>query len=78
MSCRQWGRADESPASCYVARRLAPDTTSALRTTRGRPPVTTPTRSDLAFLAALAPALPTLHPPAPARARVEPAELRVV
>jgi hypothetical protein len=72
------GRAPTFAAALLVARGLAPDTTTALRMIRGRRPVTTPTRADLAFLATIAPVLPTLRRSGPARGRAEPAEARVV
>ena len=71
------GRAPTFAAALLVARGLAPDTTAALRMIRARRPVSAPTRADLAFLAAVAPALPTLCRGS-VRRRIEPAELRVV
>jgi hypothetical protein len=51
------GRAPTVAAALLVARGVAPDTATAVAHVRARRPVAAPTRSDLAFLARVAPAL---------------------
>ena len=53
------GRAPTFAAAILVARGLATDATDALALVRAARPVTAPTRSDLAFLAAILPRLPS-------------------
>jgi protein-tyrosine phosphatase len=63
------GRAPTFAAALLVARGLAPDIPAALAMIRERRPVTSPTRTDLVFLAALEPRLYALRPRRASRVR---------
>ena len=66
------GRAPTFAAALLVARGVAPDVASALGILRARRAVVAPTRSDVAFLEAVAPRLRRLRTVAPAVDRISP------